>query len=98
MKISPYQTPELRNESDVVIQVGTYGDLEIFLDGQSIFKKSNYSYYSYESGGAYANTSLPTGINVEGKSNITLVATLRYMFYYVEYGRETKDNDKSGIS
>ena len=25
MKISPYQTPGLRNESDVVIQVGTYG-------------------------------------------------------------------------
>lgn len=25
MKISPYQTPELRNEEDVVIRVGTYG-------------------------------------------------------------------------
>ena len=72
-----------------------YGDLEVLLDNQSILKKSNYSYYSYESGSAYAATGLPTGVNVEGKSNIKFVATLRYMFYYVEYGREKKENDRS---
>lgn len=72
-----------------------YGDLEVLLDNQSILKKSNYSYYSYESGSAHATTGLPTGVNVEGKSNIEFVATLRYIFYYVEYGREKKNNAKS---
>jgi hypothetical protein len=72
-----------------------YGDLEVLLDNQSILKKSNYSYYSYESGSAYAATGLPTGVNVEGKSNIKFVATLRYIFYIVDYGSEKKTNVNS---
>lgn len=35
MKISPYQTPELRNESDVVIQVGTYGKYTPFANAEN---------------------------------------------------------------
>lgn len=35
MKISPYQTPELRNESDVVIQVGTYGKYTPFANADN---------------------------------------------------------------
>lgn len=35
MKISPYQTPELRNESDAVIQVGTYGKYTPFANADN---------------------------------------------------------------
>ena len=35
MKISPYQTPELRNESDAVIQVGTYGKYTPFANAEN---------------------------------------------------------------
>ena len=35
MKVSPYQTPELRNESDVVIQVGTYGKYTPFANADN---------------------------------------------------------------
>lgn len=35
MKISPYQTPELRNESDTVIQVGTYGKYTPFANAEN---------------------------------------------------------------
>ena len=67
-----------------------WGDLEILSDNKSIFKQSNYGYYSYESGGAYSATSLPTGLSVAGKSNIKFVATLRYIYYQVEYGTGRK--------
>lgn len=35
MKISPYQTPELRNENDAVIQVGTYGKYAPFANADN---------------------------------------------------------------
>ena len=35
MKVSPYQTPELRNESDAVIQVGTYGKYTPFANADN---------------------------------------------------------------
>lgn len=35
MKISPYQTPELRNESDAVIQVGAYGKYTPFANAEN---------------------------------------------------------------
>lgn len=35
MKVSPYQTPELRNESDAVIQVGTYGKYTPFANAEN---------------------------------------------------------------
>lgn len=75
-----------------------WGDLEILSDNQSIFKQSNYSYYSYESGGSYSATSLPTGLSVAGKSNIKFVATLRYIYYQVDYDRRRKHtfNSPSG--
>lgn len=35
MKVSPYQTPELRNEEDVIIQVGTYGKYTPFANADN---------------------------------------------------------------
>lgn len=68
MKISPYQTPELRNESDAVIQVGTYGKYTPFANTENTgildYINNNLEALKNALSGAYVyvanKTSLPT--------------------------------------
>ena len=68
MKISPYQTPELRNESDAVIQVGTYGKYTPFANAENTgildYINNNLEALKNALSGAYVyvanKTSLPT--------------------------------------